>query len=393
MESELDEKIQPPVIPATTKPTKPTKITKVSKPTKLTKVAKLTKLTKVDNPTKSATAAKTVKVVKLAKPVKSVKPVEKKRVGRPPKIIIKNPVPKDGIVKKPSNADIKDKMGKYVLEMVYDCPMLFNRIFKTFQSLSVQDIYFRFEPLCIKILSKDRVEKTSIYVRLDGSKMNRYYCEKTFEIGIFPEDIQKIVKCLNSEVSKISFTSTKRDFEETLYIVFKNDRLSRTSCHEVSVNVAPEEDWSVKEVMKLEKLYPIKFMMDSKDFKNSVTQCNLFGDIITFEKNGLKPFSWRNNYSNGRGNYVEIFEDPIKIGLISTIDEDELFSCSVHIEHIKYISSSLISNKVNISLAKDNKIIFTYKLDQQKDEGGKFVEGSEVGFIKFFTEIIDLKTQ
>ena len=53
------------------------------------------------------------------------------------------------------------------MEMIYDSPIVFKRIFSLFKSLSVKDITMEFKSNIIKINTSDHLKKSELYVEID----------------------------------------------------------------------------------------------------------------------------------------------------------------------------------------------------------------------------------
>lgn len=318
-------------------------------------------------------------------------PPVKKKPGRPRKVVPKKNIPKLGIVHEPSNKDDPDHRSVYVLELVYENPTMFRRIFNLFKAMQVQDIRLRFEPEVVQILTQDRVKKSTIYTVIEGARLNKYYCEKTFEIGLIPDDIQKISQTINNDYSKITIISSRRDEKSKLQIILAYDGIETADKkYIIDVNSVEECDWGVLDELELESSYPIKFELTSRFFKKTIADFKLMSNIMSIQKVGTGLLQMSYIFSNKRGEQYTCFKDPAKINLRSTIKPDDLFSCSVYIPHVKPLSTSLITDTIEISASKEHKLIFTALLDQQ-EIGKKKQLNTEVCTIKILTEIINLK--
>ena len=308
----------------------------------------------------------------------------------PRKVIPRKDTPKEGIVKEPSNATADDPQEVHVLEFVYDNPHMIKKMFNMFKSMAVQDIRLRFEPEIIKIKTTDRVKKSTIYSEIYSDKLNRYYCEKTFEIGLIPNDIQKITSTINADINKITIISTRRFEKSKLRIVLTCNELDVYKDYTIDINSVDDYDWGITKEIELEKDYPIKFELTTKFFKKAIADAKLLADVIRIEKNGDGPLDMSYAFTNKRGDQHSFFKNNKKINLRSTITSDDLFSCSVYLDHIKPISTSLITDSINISASKTHKLIFTALLDQE-ETGKEKIENSEVCRIYILTDIINLQ--
>lgn len=335
----------------------------------------------------------TIKKPTINKPKLSSETSVRKRPGRPRKKISKDIIKKEGIVDAPSEI-AEDERMQIVMEMVYGNPELFKKIFTELKNLSVENLRLQFHSEGISILTKDHSDKSELLGEIIGSRLNRYYCEAPFEIGVDQTHLLQILQTLKKDHSKITFISTRNTQRSGLRIILYNSTLNEDSAYNVDVKTMPEYDGTIKEDLLYEPEYPLSFELDSKYFKAKVSDWDRLSELIKIEKLGDEdsPLIISHVFGDKKGNHETIFKDPKKINLVANIDDGDLFAVSVLLQNLKPISNSTVADKIKISAHEKHRLIFTSLLDQQIDETtNKPIEGTEVCIIKILTEIVNFK--
>lgn len=314
----------------------------------------------------------------------------KKKPGRPKKQVHKKPIEKLGIVNEPSNIKTADPRKINIFEIFYDNPMMFKKIFNLFKSMSSEFIRFRIEKEEFKMFSFDHDKHNQIYIRIFGSRMNRYYFSKVLEFGISSNNIQKILQTLNKDCSKICWYTNQQYERSKIHISLFNDEMCELSVYSVDLNQIDDYDWDVEREIKLEKDYPLSFDLPFKYFKKKINDFKSLGDIMKIEKHGEKNLNI-NTFSDNKGCQNTFFHNSEKIHLHSEVKPDEIFSTSVFIEHLIPLSSSLISDFIHIAVCINQKIIFTAYLDQDERPNKDKILGTEKCEIKILTDIVKVQ--
>jgi hypothetical protein len=325
-------------------------------------------------------------------------PVKRKKPGRPPKIIVKKIIPKEGIVLRPTNKyyEASAPLLVNVLELVYDNPIMFKKIFHLFKVMRVSSVRMRFDANEIKMLAVDHCEKSNILVRISGAAMNRYYCEEAIEIGCKPTQINKKFATLSREHGRIVISTNRRHKRSRITMVFSHDVMQEDSVDNIEVYEVEECDWKIESALKKENSYPIHFDLPSKYFKKKVSDFETQCEILRIEKIGSENLRFCYTYDDKKGRHDSYYKNPGLINLVSSLEEDEVFSTSVYLGHIKNISSALVTENIHIAADTTNDLIFTMYLDQEEREipnsNKKYkVHGSEKCVIKIVTDIIKNK--
>jgi hypothetical protein len=321
--------------------------------------------------------------------------IEKKRPGRPKKKIEKKEVVNDGIVNVPLNKHLEETEPNLVnvVEIVYTNPMMMRKIFHLFKIMSVENVTMQFNKTHTKLYGIDNLEKNEIYVKIFGDKMNRYYCEEPLEISFGPRNINKILQTLTKDHGQIILAITRQYKRSRILFILTNDEIEEDSINNIEIDNIEHYDWIIEKELKKEKHYPIKFELPAKYFKKKISDIEPLTDILRIEKTGFSPLKWTYNFKDKKGFNETPFKNPWKINMRSTIDEEEIFSTSVCLEHIRPFSSSLIADEIHISADKEHNLIFTAYLDQDESPLSTTqkkckLAGTERCIIKVVTEII-----
>jgi hypothetical protein len=316
------------------------------------------------------------------------KPV-KKRPGRPKKQVAKKPIKRLGVVDEPSNNGLEqDPRMNYVVELWYDNPAMFKRIFTLFKQLSVESIRILWDSDTLFMYATDHVGKNKIRIRIFGKQMSRYYCSKPLEVGLCPTIFQKILQTLRKEYTKISLASRKLYEKTRIRVILVNDEMEEHAEYDLDVNEVTPYDWAINEEIAREDYYPIKFEVPSRYFKGKVGDFKNLSDAIRIEKDPDSPLRFSYNCTNKRGSCNTYLKNPGKINLRCTLDPEDSFSTAVYVDHIKSLSATLIADSIHISADMNNNLIFTFLLDQEEGPDKKRIPGTEKCEIKIVTEII-----
>src|SRR5208282_3627505 len=113
--------------------------------------------------------------------------------------------------------------------------------------------------------------KSKIYVKIFGSRMNRYYCDEPLEIGFSPTNINKILQTLTKDHGQIIIASNRQYKRSKICIILSNDEMAEDSVYNIEIDNVEPYDWSIEEDLEKEEYYPIKFELPAKYFKKKVS--------------------------------------------------------------------------------------------------------------------------
>lgn len=284
--------------------------------------------------------------------------MEKKKPGRPRKTPISSKVMSHGIVPKPINSENS-------MEMVYDKPDTFKKIFHLFNAMSVRDIRMSMDGKSIKFHTSDHLKKSNIQISINCNKLNHYYCDEPSVIYLNPKNMKKIIKVLNKNYIDISLVLAKKTKKSILTIVFKNE-LKIDEIREINL-IQPTDHVDFKTCFDTSQ-YPLKFELPCKYFKKMINDIKSFSNVLTISKVGTSNLIFRHRSKDRNVNNVYMVQDESQIKLKSSILPTDIFSSSVQIDYIDPISKSISTNVVHISADTHKDMIFSSVLDNNTIE-------------------------
>lgn len=288
-------------------------------------------------------------------------PQKKKKPGRPPIHKEKTPIPRNGISQNPN-------FNSNIMELEYDDPTKFKKIFNLCKSMAVKNIKMEFDMTEIKMKSSDHFNKNYNLLTIKGSRLNHYYCKLPFSIILNSKNIEKVFKKIDKNYDTITIVSRQDTMYQSINIIFKNKSISSEEYH--IVNLVENTDFNIdKNINDCDyKNYPIKFELSSKFFKKAISDIASFNEdtheqFLTIEKMKGIPLQFKYQTITKTIRAYTIFKDTKKIKLESTIGEKDIFSVSIRIMNIKPLSDSPISDTIKIFVDNHKDIVFQLNID------------------------------
>lgn len=282
---------------------------------------------------------------------------KKKKPGRPRKKPLKKPLKRNGINTSPLNTD-------NCIEMIYDMPSVFKRIFTLFKSMAVKEICLEFKEKTIDILTTDHLKKSHIKVIINCEKINHYYCKEPIKSYLNPKNMEKIIQVLDKNYMSIAFVLNTITNRSILNIIFKNE-IKIDEYREIDLIQSSN---NVFDISFNTDNYPIKFDLPGKYFKKFINDISSFSDTLTINKIGSTPLTFSYTSKDKTVKSKHIVQSPESIKLISLVSDDDIFSSSVQIDYIKPLSSSLLSDYVSIAADTHKNMIFKVGVDNNTVE-------------------------
>lgn len=232
------------------------------------------------------------------------------------------------------------------VEFAYYDPMVWKSVFGVLKGLKVRDIYFRFCDNNFYIYAQDRVNN-KIRIDIDCTRALSYYCAyNDISLCINRDNIDKLFPSINKTIDRITFVYCDQD-----------DCLT-VECNDPAIGKVKQRRIVVSKVKYVDDIYPLEvaissdmirlnFTLPIKDFKDTISDASNSGEKITVSKygKGNLNLSFNNIHSNkGKDEYHECD----KIGMHSLINEDDYFTCSLHVFTLKAMCSSSQSQKITI---------------------------------------------
>jgi hypothetical protein len=292
----------------------------------------------------------------------------KKGPGRPRKTPKKEPIPRKGISKHPSLSDS-------FIEVVYDQPVIFKKIFQFFKALAAPQIQMIFRPRDIIMYAEDHHQKSKIRIKIDASKINHYYCKDVLDIGISQKEMELILNKVDKEYSAILLLSSVGSKHRTIDLTLEND-IQIDELHTIELinptNKMENEDEFIDEN------YAINFELPSKYFRKTINDIKTMSTELSItQENSISPLVFEYLTPNKKIQSKHTVKNSNKIKLKSYLEDGNSFRIDVHIEHIKPISASQIADEVTILVDEDKALMTKAFIDNETIE------------IKTLTEIID----
>jgi len=307
---------------------------------------------------------------------------KKKGPGRPRKNVPSKKPERKGILLSPSNPDDRES-DRNALELLYENPIMFKKIFSLFKAYAVEEINMFFDKDRVFMYSINPSGEIKILVEIFCCRMNEYYLDKQHHIVLGTEQFYKIFQGLTKDFSKVFMVTSVGAKHQKFWTVF-TDEDDEESIYSVDLGT-PESNpiGDINAILKMEHEYPISFELTFKYLKRKITE---FGNIpvkkINIEQTinpdtGAYRLYLKCETQDHRIGNESPFRSLSKINLISTY-EDSLFTAPIFISNIRPLANTLISDKIKFSVDEQKDLIFTADLDHDIDpETKKRIIGTE----------------
>lgn len=330
----------------------------------------------------------TVKRVRKSKPIDDIEEVDldiadedtidlddtesekKRRPGRPRKNVPRKKIERTGLVDKPEDSD-------YSIELIYENPMMFKKIFALFKAYGIQNIHMTFDHtgVCMFSISKERDIK--IFIEIFGNKLNSYYCARDLTVTVDTENFNNIFQSINKDFSKIILATTRQQQSSRIFMHFVDEE-NEKSQYEIELspnaNNVNETCSQIGEILKLEQQYPIAFDLPSKYLKHKITEYgNLKTNKICIQQeinNNDREIFFSCETLDRKISNKSPLTNTNKMNLQSTYDSP-WFIAPIFITNLRPLANSLISDKLRLSVDEQRDLICTSWLDGDVDEKTK----------------------
>ncbi len=294
---------------------------------------------------------------------KDKKDNKKRPVGRPPKMNKneKKATARKGIVPDPISSD-------HIIELEYDIPMNFKRIFTLFKLMDTRDIKIEFKLSSIHISGVGHLQQNFINLIIDASKLTHYYCKHNIIINLDQKNIEKIIQKIDKSYNSINIISKEDSYKKNININLNDEAQGIREFHVVSL-IEDMNNHDDDIVGKLNyKQYPLSFTLPSKYFKKVINDISKFGKDFTIErrKGVLLSFPYDSNAKTIDVEHIFTNDQLFKINC--NLPENDFISTTVHIEYIQSIASCLLSDEVNIYVDKEQMMVFNSTIDNDTFE-------------------------
>jgi hypothetical protein len=295
------------------------------------------------------------KRTKKAPAAKKVKPTTGGRVGRPRKNNSVVPIIVQGVVAEPIN-------DGDLIEMVYCKPLLFQKIIGLLKGYKVSEVDLQFDREGMTI--DTRVDTTKIIIKIAGAGMNVYYCKAPMRVWIKCSDLEKAHSTLGQSHYKITWL-IKENAPHIMYVVVKESEYESDDINEIEVY--DKADVEADENYYNDADYPLKFHLSTSHLKKKIEDAHKISNTtaLVIEKTGGEALELSYDTKNAqKNNRTVVYNNNSKIGLESTIQEDDVFRVSVSVANILPFVKAAIGSEIYISADQERKISFTTLADR-----------------------------
>lgn len=268
------------------------------------------------------------------------------------------------------------------VEFVYYEPSNFKKILALCKAYEASEIDLAFSKTGLTIRAVDHLKKSSIYVTIDGSLLNLYYCRdgEPIIVRVKRTELESIVSNLDKHKYKIQFI-LKENYRSKIYVIVSDIQYDEDSTYIINtLHTTTQGKFDDND-----ERYPVKFQLDSKHIKNKINQIQKFSNFLTIRKPSYDELQFTFDGAQ-RVNYSGRYKNSAKINLRSTLDPDDIFAVTVSIEGIKPFTNTSIGDVVHIAADKDARFSMTSYLDPKP-------MGKYVICVKVFTDIIGKKEE
>lgn len=279
---------------------------------------------------------------------------EKGKVGRPRKNIGIEISPKLGIIDKP-------KVNDNLVEFLYDNTTLFKKLFNLLKLMNINEVNINFNTNFIRIygVESDSTENI-IDIKINANRMNHYYCKYPINVTVDPLNLVKVTQKIDKNYNLLCIVLKESTWQQEMYMTLSIKTLDIDENHIINLNHCTE----IPDIDNLPDYtdYPLNFKLPSKYFKKMINDIGTFGEYFTIEKT-KESLKFRYKGMNYTVKGITECKNDNKIELESSLDDKEIFSIPVAVNHIKALSNSLFSDYITIYADKVKDLVFNMSVD------------------------------
>ena len=225
------------------------------------------------------------------------------------------------------------------------------------------------------LVPKTAISSLTFILKINGNKLNHYYCEKELDIGINCKDLELILNKVDKEYNSIIMIISKNSYQKNIIFILENE-IQIDEIHTIDVigqyiHMTDEKEFDNSN-------YMVEFTLPGRYFRKTINDIkSLSSQLSIQQEDNTHPLEFGYNSQNKKIRSKHILKNTNKLNLISKLKNNNSFRIDIKIDYIKPISSSLLSEKIKILV----------------DENKKFTTHSEIDngtiILKTLTEIID----
>lgn len=292
-------------------------------------------------------------------------PVPKRRPGRPPVKKVVVPVVCRNILKEPD-----DPMNR--LEMTSDVPVIFKEMFTCFKSIGAIEIHIKCTPINMIFFAFDHVRSLRIMFKVNGSRINSYYCESTFMLFLSLNSSIEAFNAIGACYNNISFIQ-RSDSTDSLTMILRNFKNKNERSYKFKLSQFVEtpdlydsEHLSSKEVLDA---YPICFTLDPKVCKKTITDLVHKGNNIRLIKQRGGALHFESQIESLITVDAFMGDEEIKLR-DNTSKDEEIFMVEIESKNLKTIHNAFLSESdlITIYASSSSDMVFTTRMEGDVQE-------------------------
>lgn len=269
---------------------------------------------------------------------------KQRRPGRPRKKPPKIPIGVEGIVNSPQQA-------ANIVELFYHNPNNFKKIIQFLHQESVTEVVILFTQSAMIWIAEDSNGATSIKLIVDGSKLNRYFCNNVYTFTINFDDLKVVGDKLDSSsYNSITFLLNGNYIRRSLSFLLQTN-IKITEITNVVVKkfitrgikyVYNDQQIVFTKYLDTE-IYPLNFKIPGKYLKKMILDIkNSSGKEWEIYKDKDSMLEFRYSSENKHVHEIRYVKDATLMK-VNYSNPTKLFSTAVFIDHIKPLTSFLTS--------------------------------------------------
>lgn len=300
----------------------------------------------------------------------------KRGPGRPPNKPRQDTIPRKGISKAPT-------FPNSCVEMMYTHPTYIKKIMDFFQNIRSTNAHITFETDHVIFFSNDEKAENNVqrlYVRINASRLNHYYCLTPTTICVPVQELSKTLKKIDknyiSMLIMLRNDAKYRCIEMTLENVLGVEELYNIETVGLTAPLSPQ---ILQEFQ--DETHTVHFTIPSQTLKKIVVDIHSMSKQMSFSQpDAESPVVLEYSTSNRKTKCKYSFKNLDKMDFVSTLGDDTL-RVDVQVDNLVPLIKQCISQNTQIFIDENKKLLLKAILDEGTIE------------FKMMTNIIDQRTQ
>lgn len=282
----------------------------------------------------------------------------KKKPGRPRKSTTANASQVYGVCSAPLG------VGNAV-EFIYFNSSNLKKTLTLFKSYNCSTIIISFGATAVTWFGIDHHEKVHVYLDVNCSVLNRYYCRNPIIITASRDDLEFALNIISKSCEIVTFIMFG-DIKTQLLIHIKDTEQDITEKFELPVQeVGPNSIMARPNCAN----YPIHFKLTSKGFKDRVSNMNK-GNVKTmlFQKIRAEPFQI--SCTNSRVNWAGVHNNGQNIAIESRLTDNDIFNVAVETQYVYDFTNNVLGTKIEVHADRHQRLSLTTVVDEYVNSSG-----------------------